>query len=208
MASRLKSMGVNSYRNGFRLTLHSNLLDAPLRWKKSRNVFVNSMSDLFHDRVPLEFIQNVFATMRAAKQHNFQLLTKRSANLKKFSSEIEWPDNVWMGVSVETTEYRQRIHDLQDTKAQVKFLSIEPLLGPIAKLPLSGIDWVIVGGESGPGARSMEGDWVRGIRDQCIKKNVPFFFKQWGGNPKKKYGRLLDGRTWDEMPRKFSKSER
>jgi protein gp37 len=158
------------------------------------------MSDLFHDRVPLEYIQKVFHTMRLAKQHKFQLLTKRSENLKKYSDSIDWPDNVWMGVSVETSDYKSRISDLQATNAKTKFLSIEPLLGPISKIPLKGINWVIVGGESGPGARPMDIEWVRSIRDQCVKNRVAFFFKQWGGVQKKKFGRLLDGRTWDQMP--------
>lgn len=200
MAKRLYAMRQERYLNGFKTTLHDDLVDAPLRWRQSKMIFVNSMSDLFHDDVPLEFIQRVFATMKKADWHVFQVLTKRSERLLELSKHLEWPENVWMGVSVENQKYTYRIKDLAKTKAKVKFLSVEPLLGPIPRLPLSGIDWVIVGGESGPKAREMKPEWVEQIRDRCVERDVPFFFKQWGGVRKKKTGRELDGRTWDEMP--------
>lgn len=200
MSARLKAMGQRNYRNGFQLTLHRHMLDTPLRWKKSQVVFVNSMSDLFQDKVPASFIQEVFATMRAAHWHQFQVLTKRSRRLLELSPRLEWADNIWMGVSVETEEYQFRIDDLRQTGAAIKFLSLEPLLGPLPKLNLSGIDWVIVGGESGPGSRVMRKEWVSSIRDQCSASAVPFFFKQWGGVNKKKAGRNLDDRQHDEMP--------
>lgn len=200
MARRLYAMRQERYSNGFKTTLHEDLLDAPLRWRKPKRIFVNSMSDLFHKDVPLDFIQRVFDTMKRADWHVFQVLTKRSDRLLELSRHLEWPENVWMGVSVENQKYTFRIKDLVRTKAKVKFLSIEPLLGPISRLPLSGIDWVIVGGESGPKARPMKPEWVEQIRDRCIERDVPFFFKQWGGVRKKQTGRELDGRTWDEMP--------
>jgi protein gp37 len=200
MASRLKAMGQEAYRNGFALTLHPSVLSAPLRWKKPRTIFVNSMSDLFHEAVPLDFIQQVFGVMQRAHWHRFQILTKRSARLRKVATDLAWPPNVWMGVSVEAERYLPRISDLNTTGAAVKFLSLEPLLGPLPGLNLNGIDWVIVGGESGPGARPMREEWVLEIRDQCIASNVPFFFKQWGGVNKKRAGRVLQGRTWDAMP--------
>ena len=200
MSARLKAMGQRNYRNGFNLTLHEHMLDAPLRWKRPQVVFVNSMSDLFQDKVPVRFIQKVFATMRAAHWHQFQVLTKRSDRLLKVSPKLKWTDNIWMGVSVENEKYQFRIDDLRQTEAAVKFLSLEPLLGPLPKLNLSGIDWVIVGGESGPGARPMLKDWVTSIRDQCSAANVSFFFKQWGGVNKKKAGRSLDGQQYDGMP--------
>ncbi len=200
LAKRLKLMGQPNYANGFKLTLHEDSLDIPLRWKQPRTVFVNSMSDLFHQDVPLEFIQKVFAVMRLARQHSFQILTKRSERLLELSGQIEWPDNVWMGVSVENQKYRYRIDHLRLSGAATKFLSLEPLLGPLPNLDLLGIDWVIVGGESGPGARPISPHWVTDIRDQCLDAGVPFFFKQWGGVVKSKTGRLLEGRTWDEMP--------
>jgi len=200
LAGRLKLMGQPNYANGFKLTLHEESLAIPLRWKQPRTVFVNSMSDLFHKDVPIEFIQKVFAVMRQARQHSFQILTKRAERLLELSSEIEWPDNVWMGVSVENQKYRFRIDHLRLSGAVTKFLSLEPLLGPLPRLDLVGIDWVIVGGESGPGARPMAAHWVTDIRDQCLDAGVPFFFKQWGGAVKSKAGRLLEGRTWDEMP--------
>lgn len=199
-AERLRAMGLEKYRNGFKLTLHPDALHEPLRWRRPRLVFVNSMSDLFHERVPLSFIQRVFDVMRQAGQHRFQVLTKRSARLVEVAPLLDWPPNVWMGVSVETSEYVYRIEHLKRTGAAVKFLSCEPLLGPLPDLPLEGIDWVIVGGESGPGARSMQVEWVRQIRDQCLARGVAFFFKQWGGTRKGKAGRMLDGRTWDELP--------
>ena len=201
MARRLKAMGQPSYANGFRVAVHPHLVALPLAWKQPQMVFVNSMSDLFHEEVPEEFIQRVFAAMRRANWHTYQVLTKRSKRLLEMDRDIEWPDNVWMGVSVENADYLYRIDDLRATGAKVKFLSLEPLLGPLPDLDLGGIDWVIVGGESGPGARPMHAEWVREIRDLCLDAGVPFFFKQWGGVNKKRAGRDLDGRTWSEMPR-------
>jgi protein gp37 len=203
MARRLKAMGSPNYRNGFELTLHDHVLGMPLRWKRPKMVFVNSMSDLFHVDVPTEFILKVFEVMRLARQHQFQVLTKRAERLSALNDELPWPDNVWMGVTVESGDYCFRIDHLRRTKARVKFLSIEPLLGPIPNLDLDGIDWVIVGGESGPKARPMESAWVTDIRDQCLNAGVLFFFKQWGGKNKKKAGRLLEGRTWDQKPERM-----
>jgi protein gp37 len=182
------------------LTLHEHALEAPLSWKKPQMIFVNSMSDLFHRDVPLEFIQKVLDVARRASWHTFQILTKRSERLFELSSEIEWPTNVWMGVSVESQAYTWRIDHLRQTNAWVKFLSLEPLLGSIPELNLQGIQWVIVGGESGPEARPLKEEWVLQIRDQCQVARVPFFFKQWGGVWKKRSGRLLQGHTWDAMP--------
>jgi protein gp37 len=206
LTRRLKAMGQKKYENGFRLTLHPDTLELPLRWKKPQRIFVNSMSDLFHHEVPLEYIQRVFAIMRAASWHQFQVLTKRSGRLLAFSDKIDWPSNVWMGVSVESTEYAARIDHLRKTGARTKFLSLEPLLGPLEGLDLSGIDWVIVGGESGPGARPMAREWVTSIRNQCRKASVAFFFKQWGGVQKKRTGRMLEGRTYDDMPQASARS--
>ena len=200
MAKRLKAMGQYNYRNGFELTLQPHMLEHPLKWKKPRTVFVNSMSDLFHHDVPLDYIQQVFDVMNRASQHRFQILTKRAERIAHLSPELPWSKNIWMGVSVESSEYVHRIDLLRDTGAHIKFLSLEPLLGPLDNLNLEDIDWAIVGGESGPGARPMEAHWVRDLRDQCVDARVPFFFKQWGGVNKKKTGRVLDGRTWDEMP--------
>jgi protein gp37 len=200
MAERLRAMGQPNYRNGFELTLQPQMLELPLRWKKPQTIFVNSMSDLFHKDVPLEYVQRVFDVMRRAHWHRFQVLTKRADRLAALNPEIDWPENVWMGVSVENTDYLHRIDDLRTTGACVKFLSLEPLLGPLKELDLTHIDWVIVGGESGHCARPMDPAWVTDIRDQCAKAGVAFFFKQWGGKNKKKAGRLLDGRTWDAMP--------
>jgi protein gp37 len=200
LAKRLKAMGQKNYRNGFELTLHEHMLEAPLKWKRSQVIFVNSMSDLFQDEVPLDFIQRVFETMRTAHWHQFQVLTKRSQRLRDLSHLIDWPRNVWMGVSVENEKYKFRIDDLRGTGAAVKFLSLEPLLGPLPNLNLTGIDWGIVGGESGPGARPIKEEWVTDIRDQCGAAGVAFFFKQWGGVNKKKTGRLLEGRKYDDMP--------
>jgi protein gp37 len=200
MAARLQAMGNPNYVNGFSLALHENALRLPLSWKSPQYIFVNSMSDLFHEDVPLEFILRVFEVMREASWHTFQVLTKRSSRLANLNSQIDWPQNVWMGVSVEMQAYTARIDDLRQTNANIKFLSIEPLLGPINQLVLNSIDWVIVGGESGPHARPMKTEWVTDIRDQCAKNNVPFFFKQWGGTNKKKAGRLLEGQTWDALP--------
>jgi protein gp37 len=193
-------MGQTKYKNGFRLTTHPNTLDLPLRWKKPQRIFVNSMSDLFHDQVPIEYIQRVFSTMRRAHWHQFQVLTKRSGRLLAFNEQIDWPPNVWMGVSVESAAYKSRIDHLRKTGAAVKFLSLEPLIGDLGPLNLDSINWVIVGGESGPGARLMDEAWVDGIRRQCAACEVPFFFKQWGGVQKKRTGRKLNGRTYDEMP--------
>jgi len=200
MATRLKAMGQPNYSRGFRLSLHEHALEIPLKWKKPQIIFVNSMSDMFHKDVPFEFIQKIFNVMEAADWHIFQILTKRSSRLEKVSPKLNWPQNVWMGVSVETESWTNRIEHLRRTNAAVKFLSLEPLLGPIHNLDLSDIDWVIVGGESGPHARPMNTDWALEIRDQCLESNTPFFFKQWGGTSKKKSGRMLDGRTWDDMP--------
>lgn len=200
MAHRLKAMGNPRYKNEFDPTVHADLLDTPLKWKKSKFIFVNSMSDLFQDPVPLPTIQKVFETMLKAKQHQFQILTKRSERLERLSKKLQWPSNVWMGVSVENMDNTYRIDDLRKTDAAIKFLSLEPLLGPLSNLDLTGIHWVIVGGESGPKSRPMRKEWVLDLRDQCLNANVPFFFKQWGGTNKKKAGRLLEDRTWDEMP--------
>jgi len=201
MARRLQGMNQPRYAKGFELTLHEDVLELPLSWKKPQRVFVNSMSDMFHADVPLWFIHRAFDVMRRASWHQFQVLTKRSDRLLELSPSIAWPANVWMGVSVERQDYVSRIEDLRGTGAAVKFLSLEPLLGPLRDLQLVGIDWVIVGGESGPGARPMDEQWVLDIRAQCRSAGVPFFFKQWGGFNKKKSGRLLEGRTWDEWPR-------
>ncbi|MEK7403042.1 MAG: phage Gp37/Gp68 family protein [Gemmatimonadota bacterium] len=200
MAERLQAMGQSNYRNGFALTLQPHMLELPLRWTRPQTIFVNSMSDLFHDDVPLSYIAQVFAIMRTAHWHRFQVLTKRAERLEELSSRLEWSPNIWMGVSVEGERYRHRIDHLRASAAHIRFLSLEPLLGPLPSLDLTGIDWVIVGGESGPGARPMDPAWATDLRDQCRKKRVPFFFKQWGGVHKKRAGRLLDGRLWDEMP--------
>lgn len=203
MAKRLQAMGQRRYRNGFEMTLQPDIVDLPLRWKKPRVIFVNSMSDLFHEDVPQQYIARCFAVMSEASQHTFQVLTKRPTRVAQMAKKLPWPSNVWMGTSVENADYVWRIHELRRVPAQVRFLSVEPLLGPISRLPLSGIDWVIVGGESGPGSRPMKKEWVVQIRDRCLHYNVPFFFKQWGGPNKKRTGRELDGRTWDFMPTQF-----
>jgi protein gp37 len=200
MAKRLQAMGLEKYRNGFRLTLHTDVLEEPLQWTKPQMIFVNSMSDLFHQDVPLEYIYQIFDVMQRAYWHTFQVLTKRAERLLKLDSTLVWPSNVWMGVSVEDNNYIDRVHYLSQTHARTKFLSCEPLLGALPNLPLKGIEWVIVGGESGPGARPIQREWITDIRDQCLHSNIPFFFKQWGGTRKKKAGRLLEGRTWDEFP--------
>jgi protein gp37 len=200
MAKRLQAMGQPNYVNGFKLTMHERVLEKPLEWKTQQTIFVNSMSDLFHNNVPVAFIQRALDVMRRANWHRFQVLTKRSERLLELNSLIDWPDNVWMGVSVENADYAFRIDHLRETGAKVKFLSLEPLLGPLSHLDLGGISWVIVGGESGPGARKMDEGWVKDIRNQCLSARVPFFFKQWGGVHKKKAGRELEGRIWDEMP--------
>lgn len=200
MARRLRAMGQPNYASGFKPALHRNALELPLRWRRPQAVFVNSMSDLFHDSVPTSFIQTVFDVMRRAPWHTFQVLTKRSERLAELDPLLEWPVNVWMGVSVENADYAYRIDHLRASGAAIKFLSLEPLLGPLHELNLAGVHWVILGGESGPGARPMEEQWVTDIRQQCQREEVAFFFKQWGGTNRKKTGRLLDGRTWDERP--------
>ena len=200
LGHRLQMMGQPRYRNGFRVTLQPDFLAEPLRWAKPRLIFVNSMSDLFHEQVPIEYIEKVFAVIEQAGWHVFQVLTKRAKRLEDLAPQLLWPSNLWMGVSVESEAYAWRIDYLRRVPAAVRFLSVEPLIGPIPRLPLRGIDWVIVGGESGPGARPMDARWVRDIRDCCIRRGVPFFFKQWGGPWKVRNGRILDGRTWDQMP--------
>lgn len=200
MAKRLQAMGQPHYTRGFQVVLHEEILKLPLRWKKPQSVFVNSMSDLFHENVPKEFMLHVFDVMRRAHWHNFQVLTKRAERMEKVTRDMDWPLNVWMGVSVEGKKYLYRLNFLRNTKAKLKFVSFEPLLESLGKLNLTGIDWTIVGGESGPNARPMAKAWVIEIRDQCLATGVPFFFKQWGGINKKKAGRLLEGRTWDQMP--------
>jgi protein gp37 len=211
LAKRLKAMGHAKYQNdgdsrtsgpGFGLTIHPDAVTMPHRWRAPRVVFVNSMSDLFHAKVPRPFVAEVFRVMEDTPRHTYQILTKRSRRLRLMASELPWPDNVWMGVSVESADEGSRIADLRATPAAVKFLSCEPLLGPLSDLDLTGIDWVIAGGESGPGHRTMNPGWVRDIRDRCVDQGVAFFFKQWGGRSPKAGGRLLDGRTWDELPRK------
>lgn len=202
MAKRLKAMGQPNYANGFKLTLHEDMLDAPLRWKRPQTIFVNSMSDLFHRDVPPEFVHRLFDVMNRANWHIYQILTKRADRLARMGRELPWAPHIWMGVSVELEEYAGRIDELRRCGAHVKFLSLEPLLGPMPNLRLAEIDWAIVGGESGPGCRPVDPAWVREIRDQCVEARVPFFFKQWGGVHKKRTGRMLDGRTWDELPRR------
>jgi protein gp37 len=212
MASRLEAMGQHKYAGTTRKTgsrakwngkivLDENALGIPLRWKSPKIIFVNSMSDLFHEKIPVEFIVRVFEVVRSARHHTFQVLTKRAERLAEIAGHLPWPDNVWMGVSVESEDYVDRIDHLRLTPAYIKFLSLEPLLGPLDNLDLEGIDWTIAGGESGPAARPMDPTWVRSIRDQCVSAGVAFHFKQWGGVQKKQTGRLLDGRTWDEFPR-------
>ena len=201
MSKRLRLMGQPNYRNGFRLSLHDRMLDQPLKWKKPQLIFVNSMSDLFHKDVPLDFILRVFDVMGKAHWHQFQVLTKRAERLEELNSDLPWPENVWQGVSVENAHYTFRIDHLRRTGAKTRFLSIEPLLGPIPALNLDRIDWVIIGGESGPGARPLQRNWIVDLIDQCERAEVPVFFKQWGGTNKKKAGRELDGRTYDGKPR-------
>lgn len=200
LALRLQAMGQFNYTNGFRPTVQEHMLELPLRWKTQQVIFVNSMSDLFHRDVPTAYIHKVFDVMNRADWHRFQVLTKRSLRLVRLSPALSWRHHIWMGVSVENSDYTFRIDHLTETGAHVKFLSLEPLLGPLPNLNLRGIDWVIVGGESGPHARPMRREWVLDIRDQCQAAGVPFFFKQWGGTNKKKSGRMLEDRTWDEMP--------
>lgn len=209
LAKRLKAMGSAKYQNdgdprtsgpGFGVTIHPSAIDEPYRWRQPRLVFVNSMSDLFHAKVPVDFIREVFDVMSRTPQHTYQILTKRARRLRRIAPQLDWPDNVWMGVSVENDAVLDRIDDLRQVPAAVRFLSCEPLLGPLPTLDLDGVGWVIVGGESGPNARPMDSDWALDVRDQCQHAGVPFFFKQWGGRTPKAGGRELDGRTWDEMP--------
>ncbi|MFH2145090.1 MAG: phage Gp37/Gp68 family protein [Candidatus Omnitrophota bacterium] len=202
MAKRLKAMGQPNYIQGFQVKTHEHVLELPLKWKKPQTIFVNSMSDIFHKEVGVEFIFKTFQIMQRAYWHRFQVLTKRAERLRRMSPQISWTPNIWMGVTVESKEYTSRIEDLRNTQAYVKFLSLEPLLGPLSGLDLNGIDWVIVGGESGPGARAIKEEWVLEIRDQCVEANIPFFFKQWGGVNKKKNGRLLKGRIWNGVPQR------
>ncbi len=201
LAARLQAMGNRRYRNGFAVTLHPDQLELPLRWRQPRQIFVNSMSDLFHESVSDEYIRRAFDVMVEAHWHVFQILTKRARRLAELAAHLPWPSNIWQGVSVENARYTSRVADLVNVPAAVRFLSVEPLLAPISHLPLDGIDWVIVGGESGPRNRPIRPEWVRQIRDQCEKAGVPFFFKQWGGRTPKAGGRLLDGREWNGMPR-------
>ncbi len=202
LSKRLKAMGLEKYKDVFDLRVHPNTLNAPYKWKKPRIVFVNSMSDLFHKDVPLDFIKKVFKVMNDNKRHIFQVLTKRGDILEKYSSELDWTSNIWMGVSIENEKVLHRVSHLQNTQAKVKFLSCEPLIGPLPNLNLKKIDWVIVGGESGRKPRPMEEKWVLEILENCLDSKVPFFFKQWGGKNKKKAGRTLNGKTYDEMPQK------
>lgn len=200
MAMRLMAMGQHNYRNGFEVTLHEHMLKYPLAWKKPRTIFVNSMSDLFHESIPEEYFLKVFEVMKNAHWHRYQILTKRAERLSAVEHLLPWPKNVWMGVTVEREDYRHRIDLLRNTNAAIKFLSMEPLLSDVPNMNLTGIDWVIVGGESGPGAREMQTDWVESIQEQCLRNSVPFFFKQWGGVNKKKAGRLLHGKTFNGVP--------
>jgi len=200
MAIRLQAMKQPNYVNGFEVTIHESALEIPLRWKKSQMIFVNSMSDLFHRNVPAEFILKIFNVMLEAKWHRYQILTKRPGRLLELDSRLPWRSNMWMGVTVESADYLHRIDELRRTKATIKFLSLEPLLSALPALNLDGIDWVIVGGESGPGARVIKKEWVEDICEQCCAKGVPFFFKQWGGTNKKKSGKMLNGRIWNQIP--------
>jgi len=200
LSKRLKAMGAERYQKGFQVTTHDDLVDLPKKWKRPRIVFVNSMSDLFQEQVPLNFIRRLFETMRQCPQHQFQVLTKRAERLVELSGDLKWSTNIWMGVNIESQEYAYRSKLLRSVPAAVRFLSVEPLLGEIDRLPLQGIHWVIVGGESGPGARPMKQEWVETIYQQCRARGVPFFFKQWGGVQKRRTGRELFGQTFDEMP--------
>lgn len=200
MAKRLQAMGQRNYRDGFAVRTHEHMLEAPLRWTKPRMVFVNSMGDLFHAEVRVDFVKSVFEVMKATPRHTFQLLTKRAERLAEIAPLLPWPDNVWMGVTVEDNAHLDRVERLLQVPSPVRFLSIEPLLGPLPDLRLDGIDWVIVGGESGPHARPVQQEWVCSIRDACVDQAVPFFFKQWGGSRKKIAGKILEGRTWSQMP--------
>jgi protein gp37 len=200
MSRRLKAMGVEKYSAGFQVRTHENQLSIPYTWKHSKIVFVNSMSDIFHEDIHIHFIKKVFKVMNDNPQHVFQVLTKRSERLSEVHKELKWTQNIWMGVSVENENVKYRIDNLRNTRAKVKFLSCEPLIGPLNNINFENIDWVIVGGESGYRPRAMSPDWVLDIQDQCEIAGVAFFFKQWGGRNKKKNGRILNGRTYDEMP--------
>lgn len=200
LAARLLAMGNPRYSNGFDVTLHEDQIELPLRWKKPKRIFVNSMSDLFHENIPDEFIRKVFSVMNQAHWHVFQVLTKRAERLSELADSLPWSPNIWQGVSVEDQKHTSRIDRLRHVSSAIRFLSIEPLLGPINELKLDGVDWVIVGGESGPHFRPVKPEWVRAIRNTCLASGVPFFFKQWGGRIAKSGGRLLDERFWDEMP--------
>lgn len=200
MATRLKAMGNTSYTQGFEFAMHPHLLNKPYMYKKPTKIFVNSMSDTFHEDAPIEFIQKIFQTMLTTSQHTYQLLTKRSSRLLELSNKLDWEKNIWMGVTVEASDYKYRIENLKKTPAKMKFISFEPLLDDIGSVDLQGIDWVIVGGESGPKARPIEERWVLNLKRQCNQANVPFFFKQWGGVNKKKTGRLLEGKIWEQTP--------
>lgn len=205
MANRLKAMGIKRYRNGFKVTMHPDLLDEPFKWKKQRLVFVNSMGDLFHEDIPLDFIVKVFETMTQANHHIFQILTKRSTRMAEIAPSLPWTDNIWLGVTIESDKYTYRLDNLIKTKAVTKFISLEPMLSPVNNLSIDEVDWVIVGGESGPQARAIEKDWALAVRDLCNANGTPFFFKQWGGRNKKKAGRMLEGRTWEEFPDSISR---
>lgn len=200
MAKRLQAMGQANYRDGFAVRTHPHMLDVPTRWRQPRRVFVNSMGDLFHEDVPVEFVRQVFEVMAATPRHTYQLLTKRAERLASLAPALRWPSNVWMGVTVEDNERLTRVDCLRQVPAAVRFLSIEPLLGSLPDLDTAGIDWIIVGGESGPGARPMEAVWAQGVRDTCLASGTPFFFKQWGGPRRTRAGRELDGALWDQMP--------
>jgi protein gp37 len=207
MAKRLHAMRQPNYKEGFKLALHHKALALPWQWKRPQKIFVNSMSDLFHERVPERFIMQVFSAMNRADWHIYQILTKRSARLLELQQGLPWQDNIWMGVTVESADYRFRIDHLQRCQVRNKFISFEPLIGPMRELDFADIDWVIVGGESGPGARAIQEEWVTEIRDQCIKAKVPFFFKQWGGFRKKVNGRLLQGIEWNQVPVSMERRE-
>jgi protein gp37 len=200
MAKRLQGMGVAKYANGFEVTPHPDVLEDPFTWKKPRLIFVNSMSDLFHEKIPVAYLRQIFDVMRRADWHVFQILTKRAERLAKMAPRIDWPPNVWMGVTVESARFTHRIDLIRETGAAIKWLSMEPLLSEVPDMNLSGIDWIVVGGESGPGARPMRKEWAVDIQRQCREQNVHFFFKQWGGVNKKKTGRRLNGRIYDAMP--------
>ena len=200
MAKRLKAMGNKRYANGFEVTLHEDLIDLTKSWKRPRRIFVNSMSDLFHEKIPRNFIERIFQTIGSTPWHTYQVLTKRAERLAELAPHLVWPDNLWMGVTVESGKYAGRIDRLRAVPSAVRFLSVEPMIEPVRNIDLNGIDWVIVGGESGPGSRPIKQEWVEDVRDRCLTSGVPFFFKQWGGFNKKKAGRLLDGKEWSQYP--------